>query len=70
MVYLLLLKFGDKSCEVISTIGIGMPWNAMVKVNQMKKMNVNIGFKCVEDMTILTTTVGTWTWYILDKFIL
>ena len=36
----------------------------------MNKMNVNIGFKCVEGMTILTTTVGTWTWYILDKFIL
>ena len=33
----------------------------------MNKMNVNIGFKCVEDMTILTTTVGTWN--ILDKFI-
>ena len=83
MVYLLLLKFGDKSCEVISTIA--MPkyhWkgNAMVKVNskgvyimevnnvmqwewlkQMNKMNINKGFKCVEDMTVLTTTVGTWT---------
>ena len=48
--------------------------NAMVKVNsksvykQMNKMNVSVGFKCVKDMTILTTTVGAWN--ILDKFIL
>ena len=34
----------------------------------MNKMNVNIGVKYVEDMTILTTTVETWN--ILDKFIL
>ena len=34
----------------------------------MNKMNVNTGFKFVEDMTIFTTTVGTWN--ILDKFIL
>ena len=42
--------------------------NVIQRLKQMNKMNVNIGFKCVEDMTILTTTVGTWN--ILDKYIL
>ena len=45
-----------------------MPCNESDHWKQMNKMNVNIGFKCVEDMTILTTTVGTSN--ILDKFIL
>ena len=42
--------------------------NVIQWLKQMNKMNVNIAFKCVEDMTILTTTVGTWN--ILNKYIL